>query len=164
MPRQSARIARKHRAWGVNPRTSRLTDSEPAERATADGSRIDVWWAVLGRQTRVRTNYYQQSAVARAAGCNDPLIGFPGLTPRALCFHALRALSIQVNRVCYCPSTSLRLVDLDEIQVSRHLKVRFLQCRSHRLPFDGRPHDLAVLPGAHANRHGKGRLIDFPAI
>ena len=45
-----------------------------------------------GRQPPVVT------AVGRFAGLNDFLTMFPGLTPRALCFRALCALSIQVSQ------------------------------------------------------------------
>jgi hypothetical protein len=51
-----------------------------------------------GRQTAVGISNYA-SAFGRSAGFKDVLIVVPGLTPRALCFRALRALSTQVGQI-----------------------------------------------------------------
>jgi len=64
---ESARSARKHKAWGVSPRESRATEAKPAERATAQGT--DASGALqMAKEKRGRG---VRNAVARSAGCNN---------------------------------------------------------------------------------------------
>jgi len=98
---RSARSARKHRAWGVSPRkksTNRWRACGAGD-SKGVGAESDDWSCENFMKGKANTSISYRlfaSAVARSAGCDDLLIKFPGLTPRALCFRALRALSSRV--------------------------------------------------------------------
>jgi hypothetical protein len=75
-----------------------LKSAEPAERATADESTLIQVAFVIFAGNKNYENAAKRWAVARSAGSTFLNRLSLGLTPQALCFRVLRALSIQIDQ------------------------------------------------------------------